>query len=130
MTIRFWRRVGIAPGLRINLSKSGASVSVGRRGAWLTTGPRGQRATIGLPGSGLFITEMISAPPRGRGSQSIGSRQRYAGGMMRSPVYALAGALGSLPVPVRAVMVVTLVILGAFGLLVGVGGIMAALRIG
>jgi hypothetical protein len=35
-----------------------------------------------------------------------------------------------MPVPVRAVMVVTLVILGAFGLLVGVEAMMAALRIG
>jgi hypothetical protein len=57
MRLRLWRRVRIAPGLRLNLSKSGASVSVGRRGAWLTTGPRGQRATVGLPGSGLFWTE-------------------------------------------------------------------------
>jgi Protein of unknown function (DUF4236) len=131
MTIRFWRRVRIAPGLRVNLSKRGASVSVGRRGAWLTTGPRGQRATIGLPGSGLFITEMISAPQRGRVSQSIGgSRHVYRGGMASRAVYALAGVLGSLPVPARVVIVVALVILGAFGLLVGVGGITAALRIG
>ena len=39
----FFRRVRIAPGLRVNLSKSGASVSIGRRGAWYTIGPRGQR---------------------------------------------------------------------------------------
>ena len=32
MTLRFFRRVRIAPGLRVNLSKSGASVSIGRRG--------------------------------------------------------------------------------------------------
>jgi Protein of unknown function (DUF4236) len=34
MTIRFWRRKRIAPDLRINLSKTGASLSFGRRGAW------------------------------------------------------------------------------------------------
>ena len=27
MSLRFWRRIRIAPGLRVNLSKSGASVS-------------------------------------------------------------------------------------------------------
>ena len=57
MTLRFWRRIRIAPGLRVNLSKSGASVSIGRRGAWYTIGPRGQRMTLGAPGTGLFWTE-------------------------------------------------------------------------
>jgi hypothetical protein len=37
------------------LSKSGASLSVGRRGGWFTIGPRGRRATVGLPGTGLFF---------------------------------------------------------------------------
>jgi Protein of unknown function (DUF4236) len=57
MALRFWLRVRIVPGLRINLSKSGASLSVGRRGGWYTIGPRGRRATVGLPGSGLFVTQ-------------------------------------------------------------------------
>jgi len=57
MRIRFWRRVRIIPGLRVNLSKSGASLSIGRRGGWYTVGPRGRRVTVGLPGSGLFLTQ-------------------------------------------------------------------------
>jgi Protein of unknown function (DUF4236) len=66
MSLRFFRRVRIAPGLRVNLSKSGASVSIGRRGAWYTVGPRGRRVTVGLPGTGLFWTEHATgsqAPP-------------------------------------------------------------------
>lgn len=31
MSLRFFRRVRIIPGLRVNFSKSGASLSVGRR---------------------------------------------------------------------------------------------------
>jgi Protein of unknown function (DUF4236) len=62
MTLRFFRRVRIVPGLRVNLSKSGASVSVGRRGAWFTTGPRGRRVTVGLPGTGLFLTQHRAQP--------------------------------------------------------------------
>jgi hypothetical protein len=54
MTIRFWRRLNPFPGVRVNFSKSGASLSVGRRGAWFTAGPRGQRTTLGLPGSGFL----------------------------------------------------------------------------
>ncbi len=56
MGFRFWRRMKIAPGLTLNLSKSGPSLSVGRRGAKFTVGPRGTRATVGIPGTGLFYT--------------------------------------------------------------------------
>jgi hypothetical protein len=70
MTLRFFRRVRINPGLRVNLSKSGASLSVGRRGAWFTTGPRGQRTTVGLPGTGLFWTQQASSSPPAHGSRA------------------------------------------------------------
>lgn len=56
MSFRFFQRVRIAPGLTLNLSKRGASVSVGPRGAKFTVGTRGTRATVGLPGTGLFYT--------------------------------------------------------------------------
>jgi uncharacterized protein DUF4236 len=64
VTIRFFRRVTLLPGLRLNLSKSGASVSIGHRGAWYTVGPRGRRATLGIPGTGIYWTEEI--PPSAR----------------------------------------------------------------
>lgn len=52
--LRFQRRFSLIPGLRVNLSKSGASLSVGRRGAWLNFGgKREPNVTVGLPGSGL-----------------------------------------------------------------------------
>jgi len=53
---RFWRRIKVAPGVTLNLSKSGGSVSLGPRGAKHTIGPRGQRTTVGIPGTGLFYT--------------------------------------------------------------------------
>src|SRR5262249_24875578 len=58
-----YRRLSLIPGLRVNLSKSGASLSIGHRGAWYTIGPRGSRATIGLPGTGLYYTA-TSSPRR------------------------------------------------------------------
>ncbi len=54
---RLWRRVKIAPGVSINLSKSGPSLSVGPRGAKVTFGRRGVRQTIGIPGTGLYATK-------------------------------------------------------------------------
>jgi hypothetical protein len=47
----------------VNLSKSGASVSLGRRGAWVTIGSRGTRTTVGLPGTGISYTKTLSPQP-------------------------------------------------------------------
>lgn len=70
MGFRFYRRIRIFPGLRMNLSKSGISTSIGGRGAWLTFRPGHKvRSTVGLPGSGLRFTtggERVPATtPRG-----------------------------------------------------------------
>ena len=56
MSFRFWKRIKIGPGVTLNLSKSGGSLSFGPRGAKFTIGPRGKRATVGIPGTGLFYT--------------------------------------------------------------------------
>lgn len=56
MGFRFYRRVHICPGLSVNLSRSGPSLSVGVRGAHVTMGRRGVTRTVGLPGTGLFYT--------------------------------------------------------------------------
>ena len=56
MPFRFWRRIRLAPGVTLNLSKSMASLSVGPQGAKYTISPRGNRATAGLTGTGLFYT--------------------------------------------------------------------------
>ena len=61
MTWRFYRRVSLIPGLRVNLSRSGASFSIGHRGAWWTVGPRGRHISLGVPGTGIWWTENI--PP-------------------------------------------------------------------
>lgn len=54
MPFRFSRRLSIVRGLLLNFSKSGVSPSIGHRAAWYTVGSRGQRATVGLPGTGIF----------------------------------------------------------------------------
>jgi Protein of unknown function (DUF4236) len=63
--LRFRYRIGIAPWLRLNVSKSGLSTSVGRRGLWFTIGHGKTRETVGLPGTGVSYTEQqrIGASP-------------------------------------------------------------------
>lgn len=53
MGFRFRRSIRLLPGVRVNLSRRGASLSVGRPGASVNVNERGVQTTVGLPGSGL-----------------------------------------------------------------------------
>ena len=53
MGFRFHRGVRLLPGVRLNFSKSGTSLSLGGRGLSLNLSPSGVRTTVGVPGSGL-----------------------------------------------------------------------------
>ncbi len=72
MSFRFWRRIRIAPGVTLNLSKSGGSLSFGPRGAKFTVGSRGKRATVGIPGTGLFYTTTLQSGRSG-GKRNVSS---------------------------------------------------------
>ena len=66
MSLRFYRRLHVLPGLRLNLGTRGASVSFGHRGAWYTVGRQRRRtATLGWPGTGLrYTTTARAGAPR------------------------------------------------------------------
>jgi hypothetical protein len=64
MGFRFRRSVSLFPGMRINLSKSGPSVSLGGGGATLNLSKRGTRATFGIRGTG--ISYQVSSSSGGR----------------------------------------------------------------
>lgn len=66
MGFRFFKRLNILPGVQLNLSKGGGSVSVGPRGAKMTLGTSGGRVTFGLPGTGLFYTTNFSLKKLGK----------------------------------------------------------------
>ena len=51
--MRFRKSVKICKGVKVNFSKSGASLSLGGRGHSVNFGGRGTRTTIGIPGTGL-----------------------------------------------------------------------------
>jgi len=64
MGFRFRRRIKIAPGIHLNLSRSGISTSLGVRGASMTVGKRGTTANVGIPGSGLSYTTRLGGKKR------------------------------------------------------------------
>ena len=64
MGFRFRRRVRLIPGLSMNLSRSGPSLSFGAKGAHLTQGHGHIRRTVGLPGTGMYWTTVSGGGKR------------------------------------------------------------------
>ena len=60
MAFRFRKSFKVAPGVRFNLGKKSASVSVGGKGGRITTGTSGTRASASVPGTGVGYTKKIS----------------------------------------------------------------------
>jgi len=65
--MRFRKRIKIAKGLYVNLSKSGASISAGTRGASVTVSKKGIYGNAGIPGTGIYSRQKIA----GFSSQSV-----------------------------------------------------------
>lgn len=61
MGIRFRRSLRLAPGLHLNLSKSGVSLSAGPRGATASVGRRGVHGNVGIPGTGFYARQKLSS---------------------------------------------------------------------
>ncbi len=59
MPIRFRRTLKIAPGVKINFSKSGMSTTVGPKGFHFTFGKRGVRRTVSIPGTGISEVDYV-----------------------------------------------------------------------
>ena len=57
MGFRFRKSFRLAPGVRLNLSKSGLSTTLGVPGANVNIRGRRVRRTVGIPGSGLSHVE-------------------------------------------------------------------------
>ena len=71
MGFRFSKSISICPGVRVNLSGSGASLSIGPRGASVTLGRRGAHANVGLPGTGLSYRSRLDRPKASSRAGSI-----------------------------------------------------------
>lgn len=87
MAFRFQRRIRLAPGVRLNLSKRGLGLSVGPRGASLSVGPSGMHGHAGVPGTGLAYRKKLS------GSSRSSDGRKAARGSRRSEVAALEARL-------------------------------------
>lgn len=65
MGFRFRQSIRLFPGVRLNFSKTGTSVSIGGKGATTNISNRGVRNTVSLPGTGLSYSTFT---PSGKSS--------------------------------------------------------------
>jgi len=107
---RFYRRVHIFPGLSLNLSKSGPSLTVGVRGAHVMLGHRGVTRTVGLPGTGIYYTS--------RSGYHSGIHSAHTDSPTDQSAQTSAGsAIG--PIVIAIIVLAALVV----GIVIGAGGI-------
>ena len=60
--LRFRKSWGIAPGVKVNVSKTGVSTSLGGHGATVNVGTRSRSLTLGIPGTGLSYRMPLGGP--------------------------------------------------------------------
>lgn len=70
MAWSYRKRVRIAPGVHLNLSRRGVSTTIGVRGASINFGKKGTYVNTGIPGTGFYNRQKISGD-RGRPYASV-----------------------------------------------------------
>lgn len=65
MALRIRKSFKVAPGLRINVSKSGISTSIGGKGVTANLSKRGTKVTTSLVGTGLSASKTYRPNKRG-----------------------------------------------------------------
>jgi Protein of unknown function (DUF4236) len=79
MAFRFRKSFKLVPGVRVNLSKRGASLSLGGRGFTTNLSSRGVRQTFSLPGTGMSWSKTYrGSTTRSRVSTELAQAQREA----------------------------------------------------
>lgn len=59
MPVRIRKSFNLFPGVKVNMSKGGMSITVGKKGFHFNFSKRGVRQTVGLPGSGISESSYI-----------------------------------------------------------------------
>ena len=89
MGFRFRKSVKLIPGVKLNFSKRGTSVTIGGRGASVNVGSRGTHANVGIPGSGLsYRTRLDGGQTNRKGiNKNLATTQNlpgsFVGGFLR-----------------------------------------------
>lgn len=71
MAWRYRRRIKIAPGVHLNVSKKGFSTTIGVRGASVNFGRNGTYVNTGIPGTGFYNRQKISGSTKNKKNYPI-----------------------------------------------------------
>lgn len=107
-SLRFRRSVRLAPGLRLNVSKTGVGLSAGPRGARMSVHSRGvMTRSVGIPGTGLHWRDdrRIGARERGGATQRTRARSTRHPGVATSGPLSVPAVLASEALAAAAVQV-------------------------
>jgi tetratricopeptide (TPR) repeat protein len=74
--LEFRRRIRLANGVYVNLSKRGIGLSVGTRGVHYSVGPTGQHVSVGVPGTGLYFRRKLGKHTGEEGTQEAPAQGR------------------------------------------------------
>lgn len=69
MALRLRKSFKIAPGVRLNVSKSGFSASVGGKGLTANLSKRGTKVTTGIPGTGISTSKLYASKKKWNAEQ-------------------------------------------------------------
>ena len=78
MAWKYRKRIKIAPGVTINVSRSGVSTTIGPKGASVNIGKNGTYLNTGIPGTGIYDRQRIGGDTNKR--SSVLSTQRTSSG--------------------------------------------------
>lgn len=73
MAFRIRKSFKIAPGIRLNVSKSGLSTSIGGKGATVNLSKRGAKVTNSIPGTGISTSKLYGGGKAAKASYSAPS---------------------------------------------------------
>ena len=98
MYFRFHRAKQILPGVRLNMAKTGPSLSVGPVGARVNVSSQGIRATGSVPGTGLSLIERRSWGSMGKVQPASGAPTfgMILAALIALPIGLVAVGMGSL----------------------------------
>jgi hypothetical protein len=79
MGVRFRQRVKLFPGVHLNVSRGGVSVSIGGPGGTVNIDKRGKvKATVGIPGTGLSYSKTLRpSAGQSKSNESQGQAERF-----------------------------------------------------
>lgn len=96
MGVRFRRSIKLAPGVRLNVTKTGFGVTAGGNVARYSVHASGRRTVgLGLPGTGSFYQQSTGGGSRGRSSAGANGRRQAAGAVDPTQLIPKPGLLAS-----------------------------------